>query len=278
MSTVMKIEDFNDENVAKIAAMIGQVDVNSNTAVGLPRLAIEQQNETKEGETLPKGAFRLRMGDKSIYSKEMELRLFVRYYSYDLWNNEQPELSVRTVLAPSLSDDFPDTSGGNKCGKLSKDEASGLPVNSIEHAKQKSIKCTQAVYGVVTSAPDAKTVEGEEVDLKGTPFIWSARGSAFMPVADYIREVPSTKLMFGQKAKLATKRHVNGSVIYYTPVFEKPKPVKVENGDIELLNTFMEDIDKWNVRVIKEYRDRKDAVLSRDDLDVANSLEAVDSV
>ena len=278
MSTVMKIEDFNDENVAKIAAMIGQVDVNSNTAVGLPRLAIEQQNETKEGETLPKGAFRLRMGDKSIYSKEMELRLFVRYYSYDLWNNEQPELSVRTVLAPSLSDDFPDTSGGNKCGKLSKDEASGLPVNSIEHAKQKSIKCTQAVYGVVTSAPDAKTVEGEEVELKGTPFIWSARGSAFMPVADYIREVPSTKLMFGQKAKLATKRHVNGSVIYYTPVFEKPKPVKVENGDIELLNTFMEDIDKWNVRVIKEYRDRKDAVLSRDDLDVANSLEAVDSV
>ena len=278
MSTVMKIEDFNDENVAKIAAMIGQVDVNSNTAVGLPRLAIEQQNETKEGETLPKGAFRLRIGDKSIYSKEMELRLFVRYYSYDLWNNEQPELSVRTVLAPSLSDDFPDTSGGNKCGKLSKDEASGLPVNSIEHAKQKSIKCTQAVYGVVTSAPDAKTVEGEEVDLKGTPFIWSARGSAFMPVADYIREVPSTKLMFGQKAKLATKRHVNGSVIYYTPVFDKPKPVKVENGDIELLNTFMEDIDKWNVRVIKEYRDRKDAVLSRDDLDVANSLEAVDSV
>ena len=278
MSTVMKIEDFNDENVAKIAAMIGQVDVNSNAAVGLPRLAIEQQNETKEGETLPKGAFRLRIGDKSIYSKEMELRLFVRYYSYDLWNNEQPELSVRTVLAPSLSDDFPDTSGGNKCGKLSKDEASGLPVNSIEHAKQKSIKCTQAVYGVVTSAPDAKTVEGEEVDLKGTPFIWSARGSAFMPVADYIREVPSTKLMFGQKAKLATKRHVNGSVIYYTPVFDKPKPVKVENGDIELLNTFMEDIDKWNVRVIKEYRDRKDAVLSRDDLDVANSLEAVDSI
>lgn len=278
MSTVMKIEDFNDENVAKIAAMIGQVDVNSKAAVGLPRLAIEQQNETKEGETLPKGAFRLRMGDKSIYSKEMELRLFVRYYSYDLWNNEQPELSVRTVLAPSLSDDFPDTSGGNKCGKLSKDEASGLPVNSIEHAKQKSIKCTQVVYGVVTSAPDAKTVEGEEVDLKGTPFIWSARGSAFMPVADYIREVPSTKLMFGQKAKLATKRNVNGSVIYYTPVFDKPKPVKVENGDIELLNTFMEDIDKWNVRVIKEYRDRKDAVLSRDDLDVANSLEAVDSI
>jgi len=278
MSTIMKIEDFNDENVAKIAAMIGQVDVNSNAAVGLPRLAIEQQNETKEGETLPKGAFRLRMGDKSIYSKEMELRLFVRYYSYDLWNNEQPELSVRTVLAPSLSDDFPDTSGGNKCGKLSKDEVSGLPVNSIEHAKQKSIKCTQVVYGVVTSAPDAKTVEGEEVELKGTPFIWAARGSAFMPVANYIREVPSTKLMFGQKAKLATKRNVNGSVIYYTPVFDKPKPVKVENGDIELLNTFMEDIDKWNVRVIKEYRDRKDAVLSRDDLDVANSLEAVDSI
>ena len=278
MSAVMKIEDFNDENVAKIAAMIGQVDESVSATAGLPRLAIEQQNETKEGDTLPKGSFRLRINDKSVYSKELEVRLFVRYYSYNLWNNEQPELSVRTVLAPSLSDDFPDTSGGNKCGKLSKDEVSGLPANSIEHAKQDSIKCTQIVYGMITSAQDAKTIDGEEVELKGTPFIWAARGSAFMPVANYIREVPSNKIMFGQKAKVSTKRNVNGSVIYYTPVFDKPKPAKVQESDIELLNTFMEDIDKWNTRVIKEFKDRKDSVIARDDLDVANSLEVADSI
>jgi len=274
MSAVMKIEEFNEDNLAKMAAMIGQTD-HSKAAVGLPRLAIEQQNETKEGDVLPKGSFRLRMGDQSIYAKEIEARLFIRYYSYDLWNNDNPELSVRTVLAPSLSDDFPDTSGGNKCGKLSKDEVASLSSNSIEHAKQKSIKCTQVIYGVITSAEGAKTVDGEGVDIKDTPFIWAARGSAFMPVANHIREVPSNKIMFAQKAKINTKRNVNGSVIYYSPVFDKPKSVKVGEKDIELLNGFMEDIEKWNTKVVKEYSERKETVLARDELDVANELESV---
>jgi hypothetical protein len=275
MSELMKIDEVNEENLAKVAAMIGQVD-NSRpeVAAGLPRLAIEQQNENKEGDTLPKGSFRLRVGDQTVYSKEIEARFFVRYYSYDLWNQENPEDSIRTVLAPSLSDDFPDTSGGNKCGKLAKDEIANLSTNSLEHAIQKSIKCTQVIYGTVTKAEGAATADGEEVDLKGTPFIWSARGSAFMPVNTYIREVPSNKIMFGQKVKIATKRNVNGSVIYYTPVFDKPQSVKVTDKDIELLNTFMEDISKWNTRVLKQYNERKDTVLAREDLDIAQELES----
>jgi len=270
----MKIEEVNDENLARIAAMIGQVDTSRpEAAAGLPRLAIEQQNENKEGDTLPKGSFRLRVGDKNVYSKEIEARFFVRYYSYDLWNQENPEDSIRTVLAPSLSDDFPDTSGGNKCGKLAKDEIANLSTNSLEHAIQKSIKCTQVIYGVITKA-DGANDGSEDVDLKGTPFIWSARGSAFMPVNTYIREVPSNKIMFGQRVKIATKRNVNGSVIYYTPVFDKPQTIKVTDKDIELLNTFMEDIDKWNTRVLKQYNERKDTVLAREDLDIAQELES----
>ena len=275
MSELMKIDEVNEENLAKVAAMIGQVD-NSRpeVAAGLPRLAIEQQNENKEGDTLPKGSFRLRVGEQTVYSKEIEARFFVRYYSYDLWNQDNPEESIRTVLAPSLSDDFPDTSGGNKCGKLAKDEIANLSTNSLEHAIQKSIKCTQVIYGTITKAEGAATADGEEVDLKGTPFIWSARGSAFMPVNTYIREVPSNKIMFGQKVKIATKRNVNGSVIYYTPVFDKPQSIKVTDKDIELLNTFMEDINKWNTRVLKQYNERKDTVLAREDLDIAQELES----
>ena len=275
MSELMKIDEVNEENLAKVAAMIGQVDTSRpEVAAGLPRLAIEQQNENKEGDTLPKGSFRLRVNDQTVYAKEIEARFFVRYYSYDLWNQENPEDSIRTVLAPSLSDDFPDTSGGNKCGKLAKDEIANLSTNSLEHAIQKSIKCTQVIYGTVTKAEGAATADGEEVDLKGTPFIWSARGSAFMPVNNYIREVPSNKIMFGQKAKISTKRNVNGSVIYYTPVFDKPQPIKVTDKDIELLNTFMEDINKWNTRVLKQYNERKDTVLAREDLDIAQELES----
>jgi len=275
MNDIAKIQQKDiDDNMAKIAEMIGQADTsNSNATMGYPRLAIEQQNENTSGDVLPKGSYRFKMNGKALYSKNIEVRLFVRYYGYDFYSNERPEDSVRTVLQPSLSDDFPDTAGGDRCGKLGKDEIASLPANSIEHARQKNIKCTQVVYGMVTKGT-GESVDKETIDLADTPFIWSARGSAFMPVANFIREIPSNKIMFSQKAKMSTKRNVNGSVIYYTPIFEKPQTVKVSETDITILNEFMEDIKGWNERVLKDHNERKENVLLKEDLDVAKELES----
>lgn len=273
MSDMITMDDLNEENMAKLAAMVGQTQVRSNVQQGLPRLAIEQQADDDDGEPLPKGSFRIRLDNNTVYAKEITVRIFVRWYSYDMYVKDKPEETIRTVLASSLSDDFPDTSGGNKCGRLSKQEVEALPPNSLEFARQKNIKCTQVVYGIITGAKDATDTTGETVDLKGTPFIWSVRGSAFMPVSNYISEVPSNKIIFGQKVSIATKRHKNGGITYYTPVFDKPQPVKIVDEDVETLNTFMKDIEKWNERVLKQYNERKENVLAMDDLDVANSLE-----
>ena len=278
MSDMITMDDLNEENMAKLAAMVGQTETRSNVQQGLPRLAIEQQADNDDGEPLPKGSFRIRLDNNTVYAKEITVRMFVRYYSYDLWNQNSPEDSVRTVLSPSLSDDFPDTSGGMKCGKLNKQEVEALSTNSLEHAKQKSIKCTQVIYGVIAGAKDATDTTGEAVDLKGTPFIWSARGSAFMTVANYIREVPSNKIIFGQKVSIATKRNKNGGITYYTPVFDKPQPVKIVDEDVETLNTFMKDIEKWNERVLKQYNERKENVIAMDDLDVAKALENAEAI
>jgi hypothetical protein len=272
------MEDLNEENMAKLAAMVGQTETRATTTQGLPRLAIEQQADNDDGEPLPKGSFRIRLDNSTVYAKEITVRMFVRYYSYDLWNQSSPEDSIRTVLAPSLSDDFPDTSGGMKCGKLSKQEVENLAPNSLEHAKQKSIKCTQVVYGVITGAKNATDNAGDTVDLAGTPFIWSARGSAFMPVANYIREVPSNKIIFGQKVNIATKRNKNGGITYYTPVFDKPQSVKISDEDVETLNTFIQDIERANERVLKMYNERKENVLAMDDLDVAKALENAEAI
>ena len=56
-------------------------------------------------------------------------------------------------------------------------------------------------------------------------------------------------------------------------MFDKPQPVKIVDEDVEILNTFMKDIERWNERVLKQYNERKENVLAMDDLDVANSLE-----
>ena len=278
MSNMITMDDLNEENMAKLAAMVGQTETRATTTQGLPRLAIEQQADNDDGEPLPKGSFRIRLDNSTVYAKEITVRIFVRYYSYDLWNQNSPEDSIRTVLAPSLSDDFPDTSGGMKCGKLSKQEVEGLAPNSLEHAKQKSIKCTQVVYGVITGATNATDNAGNAVDLAGTPFIWSARGSAFMPVANYIREVPSNKIIFGQKVKIATKRNKNGGITYYTPAFYEPQAVKISDEDVETLNTFIQDIERANERVLKLYNERKENVLAMDDLDVAKALENAEAI
>jgi sulfur relay (sulfurtransferase) DsrC/TusE family protein len=48
--------------------------------------------------------------------------------------------------------------------------------------------------------------------------------------------------------------------------------------DVETLNTFMKDIERWNERVLKQYNERKENVLAMDDLDVAKALENAEAI
>ena len=41
-----------------------------------------------------------------------------------------------------------------------------------------------------------------------------------------------------------------------------------------MLNEFMEDIKGWNDRVLKDYNEKKENVLLKEDLDVAKDLES----
>ena len=133
--------EINDGNLEKIAALIGQTGLGKPTNIGLPRLAIEQMADNDDGDRLPKGEFRVRSGDQNIYIKTPVVRLYARYFSYGAYNTENPKDSIQTVMKPSLKEEFPDSKGGLKCGKLTKDEVEALPKNSPKLALQKSIKC-----------------------------------------------------------------------------------------------------------------------------------------
>ena len=79
MSDIITMEDLNEENMAKLAAMVGQTETRATTTQGLPRLAIEQQADNDDGEPLPKGSFRIRLDNSTVYAKEITVRMFVRY-------------------------------------------------------------------------------------------------------------------------------------------------------------------------------------------------------
>ena len=61
-------------------------------------------------------------------------------------------------------------------------------------------------------------------------------------------------------------------------MFDKPQPVKIVDEDVETLNTFMKDIERWNERVPNQYNERKENVLAMDDLDVAKALENAEAI
>ena len=270
---IQNIDEITEENLELVARMIGQTDKSTSSAgSGLPRLAIEQDTESDSGEALPKGHYRLRSGDHTFHVKSPVVRFFVRYFTYDLWNAENPEDSIRSVMKASLRDEFPDSSGGMKSGKLSKKEAETLTPNSIEAAKQKLIKTTQVIYGIIHEGVGV-TVDGEEQDLKGTPFIYSARGSAYVPVSDHIKKLGSRKIMFSILTKLATQRHKNGAVVYYSPVLIEGDTVKIDSKDMEQLKLFFDDIEKYNSRILKSYNEHQKAVLTSEELDIDRELE-----
>ena len=267
------VEDLNSISTENLAAMMGQVGLGKPVNAGIPRLAIEQMAENDEGERLPKGNIRLRVDGVDYYfDKDPLVRLYARYFAYDAFNAENPKESPRTVMKPSLKDDFPDSKGGNKCGKLSAQEVDALPKDSSLLAAQKAIKCTQIVYGYVHSGT-AKTIEGQEQDMSGTPFVWSVRGSAFQPIWNYIAKLGQKTIMFSRVVEIRTKRNKMGSVTYFTPELEDIETLPLNDDDVGRINTIMEDIKKYNDRIVSQHKEHLKDKLTSSELDVSDSLE-----
>ena len=267
-------DSIGDSDFAKIAQSFGQDDGPAENA-RLPRLAIEQSSDDDEGNRLPKGDFRLRAEGSTFYLKKPQVRLFIRVFGYDVYNATEGEWGCRTVLKPSLKDEFLDTDGGLKCGKLSKAEVDALEATSIEKALQKSIKCSQVIYGVVERGSGTNLSDPDTpVDMAGTPFIWSVKGSSFIPISNFFRSLTKQKkLMMKEVVELNTKRHKNGTVVYYTADAETKNSVDFDEDNKTMLKVCIDDINDYNSFIIKEYRKAAKLQSTSDELNVDAELQ-----
>ena len=272
-TSLTTLEDLNTLGVENLTAMIGQAGMGKPANVGIPRLAIEQMADNDDGDKLPKGEYRLRIEDKDYYIKNPTVRFYVRYFSYDSFNSESPKDSPRTVLKPSLKDEFPDSKGGNKCGKLTTQEIEALPESSKLKVAQKSIKCTQVVYGYIDGKCEGTTLNGETEDLDGTPFVYSVRGSAFQPVWNFIGKLGQKTIMFSLQLRLSTKRNKMGSVTYFTPEIEEFDKVSIVDDDVKRISFIMDDISSYNDRIISMHKEHLKDKLTGEELAVSDSLE-----
>lgn len=268
---VTAFDEGNEEALMKIS---GQADESAKPKMGLPRLTINYETETDEGITLKRGAWRIWNGSAPAYADKVHIRPLMRTYEWSVWDQEEGRFSCKSVQKPSLSGDFPDTAGGNKCGRLSRAEEESMSADDPRVLLSKSVNCNQVLYGIL-DAPDAVLADGTASPIESMAFVAYFKRSGFRPVSDFIKQNLTDKKILMQKAviELTTEKQKNGGVVYWTPKLSLVKEVgSITDSDKELIKKFTDTVRGQNESVFEEYRAAQKAMMSSDDIDLSQRL------
>jgi hypothetical protein len=283
---IMEVEDFGamatafrNDDVDALMRMSGQ-GAQQQQKVGLPRLNINYEAETEEGISLVRGTWKLNIDGQFIYADKVTVRPLLRTFEYSLWDNTLNEgrggFAAKSVQKTSFGGTFPDSAGGNKCGRLSKDEEAALDKDDAEYLNSRAVVCNQVIYGRITG--EFKNAQGDLVTLTDEPMIAYFKRSGFKPIADFIDGLTkNNKLMAQVEMNLTTSRNKNGSVTYWTPVAQMGNVVSISDDDKDLFALFAETVKGHNDSVMKDYREAKKASSVVEDVDLAAEFDNADA-
>jgi len=271
MNTFMAAFDAGDEKA--LMEMSGQADGESKPKLGLPRLTINYETETDDGITLKRGAWRIWNGSAPVYADTVQIRMLLRTFEWSVWDQEEGRFSCKSVQKNKLAGDFPDTSGGNKCGRLSRQEEESMSPDDPRVLLSRSVNCNQVVYGIM-DAPEAQYADGSSAPIEAMPFVAYFKRSGFRPVNDFIQKQLTDRKIMMQKAvvELSTEKQKNGGVVYWTPKLSLVKEVSFGDDDKELMKKFGETVIAHNEAVFAEYKVAQKATSSSDDIDLSQRL------
>ena len=275
---VMELDDmdkivsaFNDDNVEALMEASGQGG-NSNRQVGLPRLNINYDAETEDGISLSRGTWKMYLDGRFIYSDKVSLRPILRTFEYSVWDQEAGSFSSKSVQKPTLSGMFPDTVGGNKCGRLTRDEEDRLAKDDLDYLNSRAVVCNQVIYAKISGT--FKNAEGVASEVVDQPVVAYFKRSGFKPISDFIDSLSKQKkLMQKCLVSLTTHKHKNGSVTYWTPVPALESEVAITEEDKSLMTMFAETVKGHNNNVMNQHREAAKLVADDDDIDLASDFD-----
>jgi len=264
---------FEEGNEESLMELSGQKDGDSKPQLGLPRLTINYETETDDGIVLKRGAWRIWNGSAPVYADSVQIRPLMRTFEWSVWDQEEGKFSCKSVQKNKLGGDFPDTSGGNKCGRLSRQEEEALNQDDPRVLLSRSVNCNQVIYGVLDAA-DATLADGTAAPIEAMPFVAYFKRSGFRPVSDFIQKQLTDRKIMMQKAviELTTEKQKNGGVVYWTPKLSLVKEVSISDTDKELMKKFGETVIAHNESVFEEYKQAQKAMSSSDDIDLSQRL------
>ncbi len=262
---------FNNDDMEAFMEASGQGG-NTNRQVGLPRLNINYDTETEDGQTLPRGSWKMYLDGRFIYAETVTIRFILRMFEYSLWDQETGTFASKSVQNPTFSGMFPDTVGGNKCGRLTRDEENAMDKDDPAYLASRAVVCNQVIYGKISGT--FKDAAGNEVEVKDNPVVAYFKRSGFKPISDFISGLAKQKkLMQKCEVSLTTHRHKNGSVTFWTPVPTLAGEVDISQEDKDLMAMFVDTVKGHNENVMNQHREAVKLVADDDDIDLAADFD-----
>lgn len=265
---------LQNDNTDELKKLTGQGE-GGGDRVGLPRLGINYDQETEDGNPLTRGHWKIMVDGEFLYAPEVKIQSLMRMFEYSMWDAEANEgrggFSCKSVQKPSFGGTFPDTEGGNKCGRLTREEEEKLSDQDPAYLKSRAVICNQVIYGTISGT--FKDGAGNEVKIDKKPMIAYFKKSGFKPIADFINGLGrQDKVMAHCEITLRTHKNKKGSVTYWTPVPTLSGTVGLSEDDKHLVVKFDQTIRAHNDSVLREFKEAQKLLLSEDDSDLASDF------
>ena len=250
LSVATNIDNLSD---AELMRLTGQTDGGGPSGSVLSRLSINYDTEDENENPLPRGHFVLKLDGENVYAKDVKFRAFMRLYAYSYWDNSSQEFTS-SVQMPSLGDQFADSSGTYKCGKLSREQIEALADNDPQKVIQSSIKCNQVLYGVVSMK--GKKASGEEANVENTPCVYYAKGTNYVTFSTTLASLAKqNKPMVRTNLLLSTNKQKSGGNSYFSVNVKIGDSVdSLSDDDKSLLKEFSVAIKSVNESVMEKHR------------------------
>ena len=266
------VGSFSNDDIESLMNLTGQSTV-SKSNQGLSRLNINYDIETEDGHTLTRGDWKMMYEGEMVYAKSVLIRPILRTYEWSVFDPELGNFKCKSVQKPTMSGDFPDTEGGNKCGRLSPQEEEKLSDDDPVKLQSRTAVCNQVLYCVISG----NFVKGnkEAVKIESHPVVAYFKKSGFVPMKNFIESLTKQKKIM-QKCwiNMATAKQKKGSVTYWTPVPTLKSETDITDQDKELMKKFAETVKAANQSVLEQSRDySKLQVVDADD-SLANDFNA----
>lgn len=221
-------------------------------AKGHPVLRVNYDDATEDGLEIPRGQWTITTPEgQPIYAKTCQFVPILCTLQYNHYDEVKQQVSSTSVHFQSWSDEIIDSSGGLKCGKVTRREFAKLPPE--EQAKQKKIKLSKVIHGFLTMT--GVDPLGEKKTVENLPVVFYARGTNYMPMDGYFESLAKKGLpMQGRVAELSLKRLRNDGVTFWEVVPVAGAEAPVTNDTFEAIKTFAEGIAEENKAITEKWQ------------------------